>query len=226
LTANRIRDSLPRVTKAFVLFGDVVRSRVDAPAGTAWLRELIEELERVYPPGVREAPFAFTQGDELQGLLSIDADPFGAVLRATLHERALPMRWVIVAGRIEPGRGPATERTGPAFLDARRLLDHARARRDGLTVHVGDARSDDLLAELAPLLGDLLADLTDRQRTIARLMLVDRLRQSEVAERLEVSRATISVMAERARIRRIEGLLGVVRRIVTDGVAAAPAPSA
>lgn len=206
---------------AFVLFGDVVRSRVDAPAGTAWLRELIGELERVYPPAAREAPFAFTQGDELQGLLSIDEDPFAAILCATLHERALPMRWVIVADVIEPGRGPATERTGPAFLTARRLLERARARRDGLAVHVGDARSDDLLAELAPLLADLLADLTERQRAIARLMLVDGLRQSEVAERLEVSRATISVMAERARIRRIDGLLSALRRIVTEGVAAA-----
>jgi RNA polymerase sigma factor (sigma-70 family) len=207
--------------RAFVLFGDVVRSRVDAPAGTAWLRELVAELDRVYPPGGREAPFAFTQGDVLQGLLSIDADPFAAVLRATLHERALPMRWVIVAGEVEPGRGPATERTGPAFLTARRLLERARARRDGLAVHVGDARADELLGELAPLLADLLADLTERQRAIARLMLVDRLRQSEVAERLEVSRATISVMAERAGIRRIEGLLEVLRRIVTEGVAAA-----
>ena len=209
------------MTTAFVLFGDVVRSRVDAPAGTAWLRELIDELEGVYPHASREAPFGFTQGDELQGLLSIDADPLAAVLHATLHERALPMRWVIVAGTVEPGRGPATERTGPAFLAARRLLDVARTRRDGLTVQVGDRRSDDLLSELAPLLADLLADLTERQRAIARLMLVDGLRQSEVAERLDVSRATISVMAERARIRRIEGLRDVVRRIVADGVAAA-----
>jgi hypothetical protein len=209
------------MTTAFVLFGDVVRSRVDAPAGTAWLRELIEELEHVYPPSAREAPFAFTQGDELQGLLRLDADPFDAVLRATLHARALPMRWVIVAGSVEPGRGPATERTGPAFLAARRLLEGARARRDGLTVHVGDLRTDNQLAALAPLLADLLADLTERQRAIAWLMLVERLRQSEVAERLEVSRATISVMADRARIRRIDGLLGVLRRLVAEAVAAA-----
>jgi RNA polymerase sigma factor (sigma-70 family) len=208
------------MTSAFVLFGDVVRSRVDAPAGTAWLRELITELETIYPRSARLAPFAFTQGDELQGLLRTEADPFEAVLRGTLNERALPMRWVIVAGAVEPGRGPATERTGPAFLAARTLLEQARARRDGLVVRVGDARADDLLAELAPLLADLLADLTERQRSIARLMLLDRLRQSEVAERIGVSRATISVMAERARIRRIEGLLAVLRRIVADGVAA------
>jgi RNA polymerase sigma factor (sigma-70 family) len=208
-------------TPAFVLFGDVVRSRADAPAGTAWLRELIAELETVYPRSARLAPFAFTQGDELQALLRIEADPFEAVLRGTLDERALPMRWVIVAGAVEPGRGPATERTGPAFLAARTLLEQARARRDGLVVRVGDGPSDEVLAELAPLLADMLADLTDRQRSIARLMLVDRLRQSEVAERVGVSRATISVMAERARIRRIEGLLAVLRRIVADGIAAA-----
>ena len=208
-------------TSGFVLFGDVVRSRSDARAGTAWLRELIAELETVYPRAARLAPFAFTQGDELQGLLRIETDPFEAVLRGTLNERALPMRWVIVAGAVEPGRGPATERTGPAFLAARTLLEQARARRDGLVVRTGDARADELLAELAPLLADLLADLTERQRSIARLMLVDRLRQSEVAERVGVSRATISVMAERARIRRIEGLLAALRRIVGDGVAAA-----
>ena len=206
-------------TQAFVLFGDVVRSRVDGPAGTTWLRELIRELERVYPGAARLAPFAFTQGDELQGLLRTDADPFEALLRATLHVDALPMRWAMVAGPIEPGRGPTTERTGPAFLTARELLDTARARRDGLLVRVGEERADALLAGLAPLLADLLADLTDRQRSIARLMLVERLRQAEVAERLGVSRATISVMAERARIRRIDELLGVLRRIVRDAVA-------
>jgi RNA polymerase sigma factor (sigma-70 family) len=201
-----------------VLFGDVVRSRTDAPAATAWLRELIAELERTYSPEERLATFAFTQGDELQGLLRPTADPFLAVLRGTLSDHAQPMRWAIVAGSIEPGRGPATERTGPAFLAARELLDMARARREGLQVRVGEERADALLAGLAPLLADLLADLTDRQRSIARLMLVEGLRQSDVAERLGVSRATISVMAERARIRRIEELLGVLRRLVRDAV--------
>lgn len=201
-----------------MLFGDVVRSRTDAPAATAWLRELIAELERTYSPEERLATFAFTQGDELQGLLRPTADPFLAVLRGTLSDHAQPMRWAIVAGSIEPGRGPATERTGPAFLAARELLDMARARREGLQVRVGEERADALLAGLAPLLADLLADLTDRQRSIARLMLVEGLRQSDVAERLGVSRATISVMAERARIRRIEELIGVLRRLVRDAV--------
>ena len=63
------------------------------------------------------------------------------------------MRWAIVAGTIEPGAGPATERTGPAFLAARELLDTARASREGLLVRVGEERADALLAGLAPLLG-------------------------------------------------------------------------
>jgi DNA-directed RNA polymerase specialized sigma24 family protein len=129
------------------------------------------------------------------------------------------MRWVIAAGPIEPGRGPATQRTGDAFLDARALLESDGVRRDLLRIRVGAEPADTLLAELAPLLGDLLADLTTRQRAIARLMLVEGRRQAEVAERLHVSRATISVMAERARIRRLSGLVGALRRIIADGVA-------
>jgi RNA polymerase sigma factor (sigma-70 family) len=209
---------------AFVLFGDVVRSRDDSSGSTTWLRALTAELERAYPRADRLAPFAFTQGDELQGLLRITADPFEAVLRATLAEAAVPMRWVVAAGPVEPGRGPATQRTGPAFLAARELLEAARARRDRLLVTVGGEPADTLLAELAPLLADLLADLTDRQRAIARLMLVERLRQSEVAERLGVSRATISVMAERARIRRLDGLVAALRRIVADAAAELAGP--
>jgi len=203
---------------ALVLFGDVVRSRDDLQASTRWLRTLTADLERAYPDADRLASIAFTQGDELQALLRVTADPLAAVLRAALHPEALDMRWVVAAGPIQPGSGPTTERTGRAFLLARSLLDTARARRERLLVAVGSEPADSLLADLAPLLGDLLGDLTDRQRAIARLMLVDGLRQSEVAARLGVSRATISVMAERARIRRIEGLGRAVRRIVSDGI--------
>ena len=57
-----------------------------------------------------------TQGDELQLLLAPGADPFRAVLRAGLHPDALPMRWAIVAGGIDPGSGPATGQP-PAYFD-------------------------------------------------------------------------------------------------------------
>jgi hypothetical protein len=200
--------------RGIVIFGDVIRSRTDAPASTDWLRTLTAQLDRAYPRGERLAPFAFTQGDELQGLLAPAADPFIAVLHGALHPDTKPMRWAIVAGEVDPGRGPATERTGEAFLAARALLDTARTRRDRVLVSVGSEPADALLDDLAPILGDLLDELTDRQRELARLMLLEGRRRSEAADAIKVSRATVSVMAERARIRRISGLAAALRRLV------------
>ena len=60
--------------EGLVLFGDVIRSRRDAPAATAWLRILRADLQTAYPPDERLAPFEFTQGDELQGLLPAAAE--------------------------------------------------------------------------------------------------------------------------------------------------------
>jgi hypothetical protein len=196
---------------ALVLFGDVIRSRREPLAATAWLRTLTADLARVYAEGERLAPFEFTQGDELQGLLSTTADPTRAILRASLHPEAMPMRWVVVAGEIDPGHGPATQRSGPAFIAARERLAGAAARRERLAVVSGDPPTDELLVALGPLLGELLADLTDRQREIAWPILVDGLRRSDAAERLGVSRATISVAADRAHLRSIGELAGVIR---------------
>jgi hypothetical protein len=199
---------------ALVLFGDVIRSRHEPIAATAWLRTLTADLTRAYPEGDRLAPFEFTQGDELQGLLSTTSDPTRAILRASLHPKAKPMRWVVVAGEIDPGHGPATQRSGPAFIAARERLAVAAARRERLAVVSGDPPTDELLAALGPLLGDLLADLTDRQREIAWPILVDGLRRSDAAERLGVTRATISVAADRAHLRSIGELAGVIRTLL------------
>jgi DNA-binding CsgD family transcriptional regulator len=206
---------------ALVLFGDVIRSRRDAPAATAWLRVLTANLTEAYPADQLLAPFEFTQGDELQGLLAPWADPTSAVLRAALHPEALPMRWVIVSGEVDPGRGPATQRSGPAFITARERLTAAAARRERLAVVSGDPATDGLLDGLAPLLGVLLADLTDRQREIAWPILVEGLRRSETAERLHVSRATISVAADRAHLRGIGELARVVRTLLRRATMAA-----
>jgi len=204
-----------------VLFGDVVRSRRDSRAATAWLRTLTAELTEAYSPDERLAPFEFTQGDELQGLLTTDADPTVAVLRASLHAAAVPMRWVIVRGSVDPGSGPATQRSGPAFIAARERLAAAATRRERIAVVSGDPETDSLLDGLAPLLGELLADLTDRQRVIARLLLVEGLRRSEAAERLGVSRATVSVGADRAHVRSIGELARVVRTLLVRATVSA-----
>lgn len=202
---------------AIVLFGDVIDSRRAPAAASAWLRQLCFELEGMYE-GERLASFAFTQGDELQGLLRPTGDPVLGVLYASLHEAARPMRWAVVHGLVERGEGPATEWGGDAFVQARELIETAKRQRDGLLMVSGDSRIDELLADVAPVLAELLRDLSARQRTVARLALLEGLRQAEVADRLDVSRATVSVTFGRARVRSIERMAAAVRAIFRMGV--------
>jgi RNA polymerase sigma factor (sigma-70 family) len=203
--------------EGIVLFGDVVGSRRAPEARGAWLRALCYELDDLYG-GDRLAGFGFTQGDELQGLLKLAADPLRAVLHGSLHAEARPMRWVVVAGPIAPGDGPATERGGEAFLAAREMIDRARRQRDGLLMAAGDREADELLVDLAPVLADTLAGLSPRQRTVARLGVEDRLRQAEIAERLGVSRATVSVTWARGSVNSIDRLGHAIRAIFSAGV--------
>jgi DNA-binding CsgD family transcriptional regulator len=198
--------------QGLVLFGDVVGSRRDPSAAADWLRHLVEELDEVYAEQ-RLAPFGFTQGDELQGLLDGDADPLVAVLHAALGPAARPIRWVCVKGGVDPGEGPATQRTGQAFLVARTTIEEARSGRERLVVLTGRTEVDDLLAGMTPALVDLLEDLTPRQRAVARLALIEGLRQSEVAERLGVRRATISVSFGRARVQSVQRLVAAIRKV-------------
>jgi hypothetical protein len=205
-----------------VLFGDVVRSRERSAASTAWLERLCARLDDAYGER-RLAPFEFTQGDEIQGLLGSDADPFLAILDATLRPRRGPdaaarMRWAIAAGRVDPGHGPATRRTGPAFLLARETLERAVKAKDGLRCLSGDPRADELLADTAPVLAAIIDGMTDRQRDIARLALVDGLRQSEIAERLDVAPPTISVSHARGGVRNVKRLANAVRTIWREGI--------
>jgi hypothetical protein len=209
---------------AIVVFGDVVDSRRD-PGASAFLRSLRDELDLAYAHE-RLAPAGFTQGDELQLLLAPGADPFLAVVRAGLHPEARELRWAIVAGFVEPGSGPATERNGPAFHAAREAVERARTRREGMVVRTGDATADALLADLGPLLPALLAELTPRQREVGRLVLVDHLRLAETAERLRVSRATVSVIADRGRVRHLGRLASSLATLFRDGCVRAAATAA
>jgi DNA-binding CsgD family transcriptional regulator len=220
LTANLAANSLCGVTdnRAIVIFGDVIASRAAGRQSSAWLRWLRSALDERYADD-RLAPFGFTQGDELQGLLRLDADPLQAVLVAALQDDRKPMRWSIVVGEVEPGPGPATERTGPAFLLAREALERQKVSREGLVVIIGANDVDELLADVAPVLARLLDELTPRQRTIARALLIDGRRQAEVAEQLHVSRATVSVVAYRARVREVAALTRAIRVLIDRGLA-------
>lgn len=191
-------------------------SRRDVGA-SGYLRALRDDLEHAYSRE-RLAPAGFTQGDEIQVLLAPGADPFTAVVRAALLPGSRSVRWAVVAGEVQAGQGPATERTGPAFLAARELLEQARARREGLLAVTGDPAADELLEDLGPLLSALLGELTARQREVGRLILVDGVRRADAAERLGVSRATVSVIASRGRIRHLGRLACALAVIFRDGV--------
>lgn len=210
--SNTVSVSFSR--RALVLFGDVVRSRRDPEGSSSWLRTLCSALEEAYPPTDRVASFGFTQGDELQGLLATTADPFRAVVLGALHDDARPMRWSIALGEVAPGTGPATERAGEAFIRAREGLEAAKLHREGIVISTGEPGADRLLGDLAPLLAELLAELTPSQARIARLMLIEELRQADVADAIGVSRATVSVAHARGHIRSIDRLLDALRGIM------------
>ncbi len=203
-------------TRGIVLFGDVVHSRRDAAASTDWLRTLRRALDDAYGEACL-APFGFTQGDELQGLLTPDADPLLAVLLAGLHPSRRKMRWAIVEGDVDAGSGPATERSGAAFLAARSLIERSRVTRDGLMIRTGEPGADHLLDQLAPPFAEMLDGLTERQRDVGWQVLVEGRRQADVAAALGVSRATISVTYARGRIRSIERMATAIRAIVGAG---------
>ena len=213
-----------------VLFGDVVESRRDSAGSTAWLRDLVAELDATYADQ-RLAAFGFTQGDELEGLLLPGADPLTAVLRAALAPGGRRMRWVVVRGEVDvdatEGKAPATERTGAAFVKARAAMDGARTGHDRLVIQTGEASVDALLGNFAPALVDLLDGLTERQRTVARLAVIDDLRQSEVADRLKIRRATVSVAFSRARVRSLQRFVAGMRLVYAGdgGEPWAPAPT-
>ena len=104
-------------------------------------------------------------------------------------------------------------------------MKSARAVHDRLVLRTGRDDTDELLADMTPALADLLEGLTARQRVVARLALIDALRQSEVAERLGVRRATISVSFGRARIQSLAGLVAAIRRVYATDPSGAAAPA-
>ncbi len=123
-------------------------------------------------------------------------DPFPSLVAAWFGSGTPPARWAVVMGR---------------EADARAALDAATADHELLVVRTGHDDADALLADLAPVLGRLLDDMTPSQRRIARYLLVDGLRQADAAEMLGISRASVSVAMGRARLHEVGLLLRAVR---------------
>jgi DNA-binding CsgD family transcriptional regulator len=126
-------------------------------------------------------------------------DPVGALLRDSLANGHQAGRWAVARD----------ETTVRDLLVASRGLPR-------LVIRSGSGTVDVLLGGVAPLLPVLLDDLTERQRVIARLLLLDGLHQAEIARRLGVSRPTISVAVARGHLREIARLADAVRTLL-DG---------
>ena len=131
-------------------------------------------------------------------------DPFRALLATWLDPAVPAARWAVTVG-------------GDAESEA--ALDAATAARELLVVRTGGADADALLADLAPVLGRLLDDMTPSQRRLAGLLLLDGHRQADAAEILGISRASVSVAHGRARIHEVRLLLRAVQACWAAGQA-------
>jgi DNA-binding CsgD family transcriptional regulator len=141
----------------------------------------------------------------VSGRRPLDAVLVSCLGRA-LERAATRVRWGIGTGGDEAS----------AAQQAAEALERARAHGATLGFATGDAWRDAMLADLGLALVALLDDLTPRQAEIAGLMLVDGARQAEVADRLGVSRATVSVAVARGRFAAIAGARRAIEALL-DG---------
>jgi len=101
------------------------------------------------------------------------------------------------------------------------LLGERMGRTDVRRLRERIGEVDSLLEDMAPALFEMLDGMNARARIVARLALIEGLRQSEVADRLGVRCATITVSFAAASIRPLQRLVAAMRRIygsaATDG---------
>jgi hypothetical protein len=153
---------------------------------------------------IRGRPRALAaDGGPIRPPIRVDPDdPFRALMAAWFDPATPPARWAVVVG-------------GAPEADA--ALNAALSARELLVVRTGRPEADALLADLSPVLGRLLHDMTPSQRRLGRYLLVEGIRQADAAERLCISRASVSVAHGRARIHEVGLLLRAVRACWTGG---------
>ncbi len=198
-----------------MLLGEVTGARRDGSESEGWLGSLALELDEAYGPE-KLGHFELSDSGVLTGRLAPTADPLLAVLHGSLGSGARPMRWICVPSHPRSLDGAVGD--GAAGFE---VLKVARAAHETVVLRTGRADADRLLADMTPALAGMLGDLTVRQRAVARMALLEGMRQSEVAERLGVSRATISVSFARARIQSLAALVSAIRRVFSSADSAA-----
>ncbi len=160
------------------------------------INELYEDTELVFP-------FRATSSNCIEGRLGPGADPLAAILLGTLAAGP-ELHWTVVADSKQRTDEPSADRRGG-------VQPRAGGRA---VVRTGSDHEDRLLEDLLPALFDQLDELTERQRTVVRLALVDGLRQSQVAARLGVKRATVSISFERSHVGSLNRFVSALRRIM------------
>lgn len=212
---------------AIAVIADLVGSK--AAAAPAWFDELAEVLnEHFSARGTLVADFVRTRGDELDGLISLAADPFDAYLFGALGYRAgvavLPTRWVVVAGAVRPGSGPADRRDGLAIWQAQDLIPSLRASGDyALILRSGAPQPDANLARLMPWIHQGVADLTDNQRHLLahRMRAGDTtltLKRLRLGARVDVSLEAVRKTLASTKVRRLDDLMAVARAEFARGI--------
>ncbi len=176
--------------KGILVAGELVSGR----ASQAWLADFAAQLNG--SDGWRA--FELLGGREIVGTLPFESDPLALIVEAALRPGAERMRWLV---------------SWADLAGSRKLLADMRTMHDRLLIRTGLETADRLLAGMSPALMDILDSLTERQRVVARLALIEGLRQHEVAERLGIRRATVSVSFNRAKVHSIAGLLAAMRSL-------------
>jgi hypothetical protein len=214
---------------AIAVIADLVGPKAASNTATAWLDELGGILnEHFEARGTLVAEFVRARGDELEGLVSLAADPFDAYLFGALGYRAgtavLPTRWAIVAGAVRPGSGPADRRDGLAIWQAQDLIPSLRSQGDyALVMRSSAPQPDANLGKLIPWIHEGVADLTDNQRHL----LAHRMRAGDTTltlERLRLgARVDVSLEAVRktlasTKVRRLDDLIAVARAEFARGI--------
>lgn len=151
-------------------------------------------------------PVASTGPARVAGRAGIETIPevLDRVIASRLDRAGAAVRWGIGVGRDDAS----------AATCAADALGSARGRGRWVGFATGDPWRDALLADLVPALAALLDDLTPRQAEIAGRVLVDGVRQAEVAAALGVSRATVSVAVARGRLPAIAGARRAVEALL------------
>jgi hypothetical protein len=193
------------------ILGDIVRSRRMEPEersdAQTVLERLMTEINRRYEPSVL-GHFLMTLGDEFQGLLD-DPSVVPDIVQ-DIREKLPKVRFRIAVSRgqltteVKPHR-VALGTDGPAWHEARRVLEQWRAaKRDGVAF-VGFGDDDTVLNGLSGLLTHHWSHLEASQREIVNALRHHQGLRKEAAADMSISQQAMSNRAQTAGWREYEG---------------------